>query len=258
MKVYLFTMKPSYAIAVFLFVCACACQGEDYREFTNNDGQSTQARIVKAEDGQVTIQIPNVSKHYTYPVDYFTKEDQSYIQKWINDISVKLEQTDDFEVYVGVKKDLNKSGPSYWRYKSENIVPTVKFTNKEFEKDFKGVKGVLAIIAVDFTNNRNYAVLDVQEFEFDLVPRKKITEWEGARTTSFWMDDDDAYDDSYGFRYKGYSITIINHQGEEVYRRATRKAWEKPFDKLKNLKERYSYDEDLRNAGGMIPQRSMY
>ncbi|WOO39687.1 hypothetical protein [Rubellicoccus peritrichatus] len=251
-------MKPSYAITILLLAFVCICRGQDYREFTNNDGRSTQAKIVKVEDGKVTIQIPNVSKHYTYPIDYFVEADQSYINKWLTDISVRLELTDNFEVYVGVKKDLNKSGSQYWRYKSENITPTVKFTNKEFEKDFRNVKGVLAIIAVDFTNNRNYAVLDVQEFEFEHLPRKETQEWEGERTTSFWMDDDDAYDDSFGFRYKGYSITLKNHNGEEVYRRATRKIWEKPYDKLKNLKERYSYDENLRNAEGEIPERSSY
>lgn len=242
---------PFFPFLIFILAASLVCHARDFREFTDVDGRKTTAKIIKVEGNTVTIQVQGVTKYYDLPVERFSQRDKDYIKKWAEDISVRLTSSDDFEIYVGVKKKINSSGPNYWERKEELLTPTVKFTNREFKKDFKGVHGIIAVIGVDVNNNNVYAVLDVQTFDLGLVPRSETSEWEGKIARSSWIDDEDGWD-GYGFRYKGYAVVILNHKDQEVFRRATRSIWERSFSQLEKLEKGYSYDKELRSQGGRV------
>lgn len=238
-------------LLLFVIASALPCAfAQKYRKFSDTDGNTINARIVSVEREEVTIEVEGKIRHFTLPKSRFSKEDRDYIKKWENDISVLVTPDDRFDVYVGTKRSKDKSGVATWRYKHEAIQPTVKFTNDDFKKDFKGITGVIAIIGVDFTDSGRFGVLDVQTFELGDVAGNTTKEWEGKEVQTSWLDDDDSYDDSYGWRYKGYSITLLNHRGEEFYRRASRSVWEKDFNSLKQLKPNQVYDTELNDTYG--------
>lgn len=249
---------PFILFFIITILAGLLCHAQDFREFTDTDGRKTTAKIIKVAGDTVTIQLQGVTKYYDVPIERFSQADKDYIKKWAEDISIRLTSSDDFEVYVGVKKTLEKSGSRTWRYKEEKLTPTVKFTNGEFKKDFKGVHGIIAIIGVDFTNSSNFCILDVQKFDLGDVSRNTVAEWEGKLARSFWMDDDDAYDDSFGFKYRGYTVAILNHKDQEVFRRASRSVWERTYKQIEKLSPGYTYDTELRSRGYEIPKRSNY
>lgn len=228
----------------------CSLHATTFRTFTSDDGRQLEARLVSYSSDKVVAIITKEGRAFDVPLDRFCDEDQQFIKEWHEENADLLRKDSIIDVYVGARKSKSGIGSSVGgQTQVEVITPVVRITNQEWEEDFRGVKGVLVVLARDVRNKGYYKVLNVEDLQFELIPHGETMEWFGKPTETSWYDDDgDGQDDTYGYRYKGYLIVLLNRNGEQVYTKGTRSAWEGPYAKVKKLKADTVYDEDLKTV----------
>ncbi len=73
----------SLSLFLFLLVASLPVRGQDseFRTFTNSQGKTIEARILRVDGGQVSISVRDGTA-YTIPLVSLSYEDQAYIAKW--------------------------------------------------------------------------------------------------------------------------------------------------------------------------------
>ncbi len=237
-------------LVLFTLLAGQTLLANEFRTFKSNDGVEIRARLIKFSESKGVSIILDNGRPFDVPLERFSKEDQEYIREWHKTTANLLTPDSDFEVYVGAQKSKKGEGSSVGgQMQYEIIQPVVRITNKEWTEDFKGVEGVVAVIARNVRSNNMFMVVTVEEFNFEHIAHGSTAEWQGKKGETSWYDDDgDGSDDSSGYRYKGTVIALKNRNGDLVYTKGTRSSWEGGYDKIKGLRAGNVYDDDLRNS----------
>lgn len=222
----------------------------DFVKITNNAGAEIEVELLSLRNEKVEFKMRN-GKVFTYELMDLSPDSRKLIKEWEENSSKTL-LTQDHRLTVSVhtgrsSKDTDK-GYSGWKNMDEKIEPGVLVKNEEPWDSFKDLKATLVLVAEDVTDKDNLKVVYKDQFTFS-INFKDSYEWEGKPfKLDYLIDDNDGWDNSYGFRYRYYFLVIRNPDGSVGYSAASRSSWAEKPDLIKKLKLNTIYDRSLRET----------
>jgi hypothetical protein len=240
------TSKTSFIL--FLLLPSLLLQAEgDYRTFTNDMGSTIEAKITEASDqGSVTLERRDGRTFKDVDITLFSNADQKYINKWRKKQAAKYDDADlkpDSRIALNVLKKTTDNMNDYGDI-DDRIVsfqPSVVADNQEVRFSFKSVQGTLIIIGENIMDNREYVILNRQNFKLNLPKTEKVR-WDGSPFEC-------RYDPDYGgFEYGGYLVALKNKAGKVVQVKASKSIWERNAGKIIKAKKRTGYSRDFEQS----------
>jgi hypothetical protein len=150
----------------------------------------------------------------------------------------------DFDISVKKQKDTRYDGTDYDN-KSQRFQLNVKITNREWDKDFTGLKAELYAFGQGVTSS-DYVLLDTADATFDL-PREGEYEFHGGMVS---LQFDDNMYAQYGTKYYGYTVVIRDAHDRIVCTKASRTRLGENLEKYRNKRKWTRFDRDFNASSG--------
>jgi len=232
---------------VLLILVTSSLFGE-YVTISNAEGREIEVELLELEGDEVTFAMRN-GREFTVGMDTLSASSRKLIKKWdIEANKVLLKKDDRLKVLVHTRRDSDDTDGGYtgWKDMDERIEPRVVIENEEYKRSYKKLKAKVALIAEDVTNRNRLKVVFLDSFDFNVSYRSSY-EWLGdAFTLDYLIDDNDGYDNSYGYRYRYYYVVIRNADGSFGKAFGSVSKWERDPTLIDKLKLNQVYSRDLR------------
>jgi len=220
------------------------------REFTNTEGQTIQAELVSAEEGErgLTVTLRRADgRTFDVAVTLFSKEDQRYIRKWWEDLKKKkqiLHAEVDLEISLKMNPKSKGLNDDYWYDRNmKRFAPEVTITNDDFYQDYTGNKVRVVMFAEDRRYRERLLVVSVTDLEIDFPANETVVK--DAKPFFLEHTEYDYTDYEYGYLYDGYAIVISNSEGEVTHTKCSSKAFDDNVEILLKCKRGEVYSDDL-------------
>ena len=229
----------------FLFVGAASAE---FVAIENLEGREIEVELLGLEDGEVEFKMRS-GKKYTVAMSSLAPRSRKLIKKWHEEASkVVLKREDRIKTSVLTKRNSKDTDGGYsgWKDMSEKIEPGVLITNEEYQKAYTDLKATIVLLAEDVTDRNNLKVVLKESFTFSVDARDSYR-WEGKPfKLDYLIDDNDSYDNSYGFRYRYSFLVIRNPDGSAGHIAASVSAWGHNPNIIDTLEVGKQYTRDLR------------
>lgn len=212
-------MMKHLALLFTLLLFASASGQVEFFKLTNKEGTEIEAQIIAIDPHGVRIQLRN-GRTFVVPKQTFSPESQKLIDEWKASVYERLVPDSRYEIRVSVKKDKSEI---YHGYDYVYLTPEVLLQNREFDKHFKDLEGVIIILVEQDANSDIKRVYSITEFQME-VPAGRESRYSGRRPDHYYIDYESSYSD-YGEEYSGYILLIRNNADELVIKKSTRSTW---------------------------------
>lgn len=127
--------------------------------------------------------------------------------------------------------------------KTDKIQFVVKLTNRETNKEVKGLKAVVVLSAQNVVERKKFMVLLREEFPVELGTGKaSVFEHETKEATTMY---DDEYMAKGGERYDGWLVAILNSEDQIVAYKTSNEGFNQHIAKIKGLEKQSWFDIKL-------------
>ena len=174
------------------------------RTFTNSEGKSIEAEIIRADSTNVTLRLEN--KHTaTVKIATLSEEDQAFVASWLAEQLPRLRITPNM-----VRSSKSSANQSF----VQNLQLSVELKNEDNAKGLEESTMKYILVGRSLSNRSHYKILLVQEENF-VVPAS------GRHTVRFRKAVNNYYESSYsksGYKCFGYVLYASRKKdNREVY-----------------------------------------
>lgn len=182
------------------------------RPFTNAEGKTIEAEIVRANSLVVTLRLQN-KRTATVKIKTLSKADQEYVKSWLADQVPRLRFT------PNMVRASKKEGSSYYPTYTQSMDLSVEVKNEDSAKGLEETTMSYMLIGRSVNDRNKNKVLLVQELDFQVGSggshninfRKAVNKYYSNRNSGF---------SSYSNYYKCYGYVLFakrKKDGREVY-----------------------------------------
>ena len=195
-------------------VSCLVAQSSDFHTFTNTEGKSLEAKILRVMDDTMIIQAKN-GRSYTVKKELFSDSDQSYIRKWAEEEAKNYVPSLDVDFSSG--KGDAKDGTDYDN-RSQRLSPKVSIKNRDARFTVKNANVTVLMFGKDVLNSRKLKVLSRQSYKLSSLEPGQTATWEGKSFTAPYDDNSAA---QFGHKYNGYIVVVENESGKKIHTAGT-------------------------------------
>mgnify|MGYP001162459921 FL=1 len=229
---------------ITLSVCAL---NANYTTITNTEGRDIDVELLSLDDEQVRFRMRN-GGNYTVAMGKLDSKSQKLIAEWHEQASkIVLTSEDRLRISVLTSRDSDDTDGGYtgWKDMLEQIEPELVIENLEYKRGFNKLKATLVLLGQDVTDRNNLKVVFKDTLTFDL-PEREIYRWKGTPfRLKYLIDDNDSFDNSYGFRYRYYFLVIENEDGKVGHCAGSMSGWTSNPRLIKKLETNKTCNRNL-------------
>ena len=209
------------------------------RPFTNAEGKTLEAEIVRSSASEVTLRMVN-QRTATIKISSLSEIDQIYVRKWLEAQIPPLRITPNM-----VRKTTKESRKSFFasssRYSRQSYDLSVDFQNNDNAKGLETTALKYMLIGRSVNDPKKHRILSVQIEDFEVAP--------GGRHTVTFEREQNTYSESSSFgSYKciGFVLRGVRKKDErEVYTFASTPQLAEALYSIVSLRERDIADENF-------------
>lgn len=215
------------------------------RPFTNTEGKTIEAEIVRATSTEVTLRLQN-RRIATVGIASLQEADQAFVRRWLSDQVPPLRITPNM-----VRKTTKDSRSSYSRSRSyrQSFELSVDFTNDDNAKGLEESTLKYFLVGRSLGKTKSYKILRAEEKDFQIVPggRETVT---FPKTEHRYYDGSSSYYSYYGnYKCIGYVLYASRKKDDrEVYTYASTPQLEEALYSIVTLRQRDVVDENFQKA----------
>lgn len=195
-------------ICLVLLLPGIVMSQESYRSFTNQKGQSIEAKPKTMSGGSVVLELKN-GRVYSVSVGDLSVDDQAYLKEWEKTAPQPLPRLR-LEYDSGKRDGDDKAGD--YDDRAQILKPSMVVKNDDTRYSIKGGKGTVMVFGRGVTNRNELKVLFKGSFDFSLEPGQEAV-FEGETTK---VEYDDSNSVQHGHKYSGYLLVVQDSKGEIV------------------------------------------
>ena len=213
------------------------------RPFTNAEGKTLEADIVRASDTEVTLRMVN-QRTATVKISSLSEIDQAYVRKWIISQIPSLRVTPNM-----VRKTTKESRKSFFststKYYRQSYELEVDFQNNDTSKSLETTSLKYMLIGQSVNDPEKHRVLSVQTEDMEVA--------RGGKHTVIFEKEQNTYSEtsSYGsYKCIGFVLYGVRKKDDrEVYRFASTPQLEEALYSIIQLNERDMADKNFQPTG---------
>ena len=212
------------------------------RPFTNTEGKTIEAEIVRATATEVTLRLRN-RRSATIRIASLQEADQVYVRKWLADQVPPLRITPNM-----VRKTTKDSGSRYYRSRSyqQSFELSVDFTNDDNAKGLEETTLKYFLVGRSLGKTKNHRILRVEEKDFQVGAggRETVT---FPKAVHRYYDGSSTFYSYYGnYKCIGYVLYASRKKDDrEVYTYASTPQLEEALYSIVTLRQRDVVDENF-------------
>lgn len=237
---------------LFAFAFVATCGAAELREFTDTEGRSIKARLMKVEDGNARIKRED-GRSFTLPKERFSPRDRKYIKEWARKKAAEIPP----KLRVEVTRLRRDKENEYNDPDDRKLIfrPEVIIANQDRERSFENLEVTLIMVGESVFTSRQLKLIYNEKFTtgLSLDEQVKLT----GKEIEMHYDDNPGNGHAHGYKYGGYAVLIRSQYGHLYYTAASISAWEgEEFaERAEELKSDVCYDRKLEKV---IPERDYY
>lgn len=201
----------------------------EFRIWRDKNGNSIEAELLTMSSAQVAVRDRD-GKVFKFSPKKLSQADQRYL---------KTAFPPEMEIEFKKKQDRTQNGSSAY----VSTIGEIIITKKEQRAYDKSLKAVFLIIC-ESQRLKDFAILDRVEATFDFKTSREFI----LRGNTFSMYED-KYDNSVGFKYKGYVAVIMDDQGKVLLVKSSRKEFEEKYDVLIGFEAKTRFTKEYSKSG---------
>ncbi|MGJ8640824.1 MAG: hypothetical protein ACSHYA_15650 [Opitutaceae bacterium] len=258
----------NYILTLLLCILGQSLHAQ-FMTITNKKGQQIEIQMLSLNAGDVSFLMRDGSKN-TIRIETLNTVSRRRVVKWqkankgkktasgnttaaaaastTEDIVVDLSPNDRIKAYVHTRRKSKDTDGGYtgWKDMDERIQPRVLIENQEYTKDYRKLTTTLVLVGENVRDRSQLKVIFKDSFKFSVSHRDEF-DWSGAPfKLDYLVDDNDSYDNSYGFRYRYYLLVIRNADGTVGHTASSRSSWTQDPNLDKRVKVNGIYDRNLK------------
>lgn len=249
-------------IILLLFWGAVVSAHAEFREFTNDFGDTVEAELVELKEGDtiVTLRLKSGRKIDAL-VTAFSLEDRKYIREWWAGVVADRQiLSEDSRITIGAKMNRKSKGNKYNNWYSrvddetKSFFPEIIVENDDLET-YTGNTVRVVIIAEDKRTEGQKLIVSASTLEADFPSRgKTYLEGEPFRLRLFEYDRSYSNQDyEYGYEYEGYVVIVKNSKGYITHQRASKSKYLSNMKVIFECKAGEMYDEAINYKLNVTP-----